>query len=211
VAVYEWVRTDLKPTEWDDLVKQNISNPGSVEEEDLPDGDIRNTTDFTKDIIVQDDGTQKIFYYFWVTNRSGRGFTKQGDLRSLTISQIAAGLEDPNTLTENTHYHVDTFEGSAASTGEGGWDGAEWDFSGWDLSVGIIPDRFTKWFGNRGDLVFVNDNIELQFERHFLLTGNPKPDGGLLGVRHEEWELIRRNQNSLPPTDLWDSIVSVRE
>ncbi|MHA2066577.1 MAG: hypothetical protein ACXABY_19570, partial [Candidatus Thorarchaeota archaeon] len=208
VAVYEWVRSEITPAAWRALVQQNIASPGSVEEEDLPDGDVRNITDYTKDIIVQDDGTQKIFYYFWVTNRFQKGFTKQGTLRDLTISQIAAGLEDPNTLTDNKHYHVDTFEASAASSGESGWDGAEWDFSGWDIDVGIIPDRFTKWFGNRGDLVFTNNNIELQFERHFLLTGNPTPDSGLLGVRHEEWELIRRNQNSLPPTALWDEIVS---
>ena len=207
VIVYEWVRSSVPPEEWSDLVQLSVDSEASPGER-IPSGLARNTEDFTMDITSNPDGSQKIYYYFWVSNSTKPGFTNQGELREFNLKQIASGLEDPNSITENKYYVLDGWLPSGLATSENGWDTNPrgWDVGGFDLTSATIPSRFTKWFGNRGDLVFINDLIELQFERKFLLSGNPKPKD-LLGIKYEEWTLIHRGQQGLPPTTLWDSIV----
>ena len=97
IDIYEWVRSPVPPTSWQNLVNSNadlqsIGSPGAAT------GQVKSATSaFVTDQRITDSGQSQTIYYFWVQNKTT---VPELPHRTLSVSVIAQSLQSANNLNQ---------------------------------------------------------------------------------------------------------------
>lgn len=92
IAIYEWIRSPIPPTDWDSYVAQGTSiTIGSTSF--VPSGTVRSPLNWSEGLEYDKNGVATKYYYFWVGNSSLSPLNPNHDLTTIGIANL---IEDPS-------------------------------------------------------------------------------------------------------------------